>query len=320
MQSKTKRFETILERFPSQGRFRFFLLFVLLSLSFWVSTKLSNTYQVKQDFSVVWSTTPKGIILNDDKAKINVSITASGIEILWYRLFKKTLQLELRESDFTTGMGLISIERQRFTIRQHLFDNTQLNVINTENIQLEFNRLAARKVKVFPKTSIKMRPGYLYDNEAISIPDSIWVRGSKAVLDTLNQIFTTSLELADAHQDFSEKVKLKPIQFLEYDMDSVQIEQKISRYSEKEFSLPVTLINLPKDIRVKLFPPNVTLKAILPLAIFNGIKASDFSLVVDYANISKNQSRELSLQLIKQPNQVKNVIWEPKSVNYLIRK
>ena len=46
MQSKTKRFEAIFKEFPSRGRFQFFLLFVLLSFSFWVSTKLSNTYQV----------------------------------------------------------------------------------------------------------------------------------------------------------------------------------------------------------------------------------------------------------------------------------
>ncbi len=61
MQSKTKRFEAIFKEFPSRGRFQFFLLFVLLSFSFWVSTKLSNTYQVDQDFEVVWSSPPSDI-------------------------------------------------------------------------------------------------------------------------------------------------------------------------------------------------------------------------------------------------------------------
>jgi len=70
MQSKTKGFEEILERFPSRDRIHFFLLFVLLSLSFWVSTKLSNSYQVDQDFYLVWSKPPKGIILVDDDSKL----------------------------------------------------------------------------------------------------------------------------------------------------------------------------------------------------------------------------------------------------------
>jgi hypothetical protein len=43
-------------------------------------------------------------------------------------------------------------------------------------------------------------------------------------------------------------------------------------------------------------------------------------LVVDYELILKNELTHLPIRLVKQPSQVKKVIWEPKTVNYLIRK
>ena len=40
-----KRFK---KRFPSKNRLHFFLFFVFISFSFWISTKLSNSYTIEQ--------------------------------------------------------------------------------------------------------------------------------------------------------------------------------------------------------------------------------------------------------------------------------
>jgi hypothetical protein len=58
----------------------------------------------------------------------------------------------------------------------------------------------------------------------------------------------------------------------------------------------------------------------LPLSLLNAIQSSDFSLVVDYENIREGQADAMELKLTKQPPSIKKVIWEPLSVNYLIRR
>ncbi len=58
----------------------------------------------------------------------------------------------------------------------------------------------------------------------------------------------------------------------------------------------------------------------MPLTLLNGFNARDFMLVVDYELILKNELTHLPIRLMKQPSKVKKVIWEPKTVNYLIRK
>ena len=90
--------------------------------------------------------------------------------------------------------------------------------------------------------------------------------------------------------------------------------------SMRSLKIPVEVIHLPIGIKVKLFPPQVTLRVTLPLSLVNAVEAVDFSLVVDYNDIIESQSSSLELRLLKQPSSVKKTIWEPKTVNYLIRK
>ena len=66
--------EKVRRRLPNKSRFRFFLFFVLISFSFWTNNKLSKEYQLTQSFFVKWIEVPKGIVLTDDPAKINLML------------------------------------------------------------------------------------------------------------------------------------------------------------------------------------------------------------------------------------------------------
>ena len=89
---------------------------------------------------------------------------------------------------------------------------------------------------------------------------------------------------------------------------------------QKVFILPIEVINLPKNKRVKLFPPKARIKVTLPISILTTVKGSDFSLVVDYNEIIYDQVKELQLNIKKQPPAIKQIILEPKKVNFLIRR
>ncbi|MFQ3341223.1 MAG: hypothetical protein ACI9TK_000882 [Flavobacteriaceae bacterium] len=320
MQLKIDGFEEVLRQFPSKDRFKFFFLFVLLSFVFWFSTKLSNTYQIEQSFTIHWDQIPKGIIVSQDSSELSLSITASGIEILWYRLFKNKISLSLNEIFFKSKEAMLTIDNQRFNIKKQLFNNTVLNQISTPVLTIPYSRLAVKKVKIFSEQVLKLRVGYLIDKPVIISPDSLLVRGSQDMLDTLSKVNTVSFILEDVFESFQKDVALEKIPELQFDIQVVALKQEISRYSEKEFTIPIEVLNIPKSVRVKLFPPTVTLKATMPLILLKRTNAFDFSLVVDYDLIITNELTTLPLRLVKQPEKVKKVIWEPKTVNYLIRK
>jgi len=320
MQLKKNEFEKVLRQLPTKDRFKFFFLFILLSFIFWFSTKLSNTYQIEQSFSIHWNNIPKGIVLNHDSSELVLSITASGIEILWYRLFKNKINLVLNKNIFIGKEAFVSIDNERFNIQQQLFDNTILNQITTPVIKITYARLGVKKVKITSDPILKFRAGYLSDSPLTISPDSLLVRGSQDVLDTLTIVKTVSFIMENVFESFQKVIALENLTNLQFDIQEVNIKQEVSRYSEKQFILPIEIINIPKSVKVKLFPPTGTLKATMPLTLLNGFNARDFMLVVDYELILKNELTHLPIQLVKQPSQVKKVIWEPKTVNYLIRK
>ena len=320
MQLKKNEFEKVLRQLPTKDRFKFFFLFILLSFIFWFSTKLSNTYQIEQSFSIHWNNIPKGIVLNHDSSELGLSITASGIEILWYRLFKNKINLVINKNIFIGKEALVSIDNERFNIQQQLFDNTILNQITTPVIKIAYARLGVRKVKITSEPILKFRAGYLSDSPLTISPDSLLVRGSQDVLDTLTIVKTVSFIMENVFESFQKVIALENLTNLQFDIQEVNIKQEVSRYSEKQFILPIEIINIPKSVKVKLFPPTGTLKATMPLTLLNGFNARDFMLVVDYELILKNELTHLPIRLVKQPSQVKKVIWEPKTVNYLIRK
>ena len=320
MFNNPKGLESFLEVLPSKGRFRFFLFFLLLSFTFWTSTKLSNTYTVEESFSIIWTNIPNGIIPSSENQQMNVSISASGIEILIYRLINKSINISLSQADFSREKGLIDLRGQEFFIQKQFFENTKLNILNPLFLEFKFSRLEEKVFTVVPQIEINLRAGYLIDSSLKVTPDSILVRGPKSILDTLNSIQSESIIADDLYENFRKTVSLRSIPEIQLSESKVTVEVAVSRYTEKEFLLNVEVINLPLGTRVKLFPPKAKVRVTLPFSVLRTIKASDFNLVVDYNNIFKDAEKKLDLIMIRRPSSVKKVILEPKKVNYLIRK
>lgn len=320
MFNNPKGLESFLEVLPSKRRFRFFLFFLLLSFTFWTSTKLSNTYIVEESFSIIWINIPNGIIPSSENQQMNVSISASGIEILIYRLINKSINISLSQADFSREKGLVDLRGQEFFIQKQFFENTKLNILNPLFLEFKFSRLEEKVFTVVPQIEINLRAGYLIDSSLKVTPDSILVRGPKSILDTLNTIQSESIIADDLYENFRKKVSLRSIPEIQLSESKVTVEVAVSRYTEKEFLLNVEVINLPLGTRVKLFPPKAKVRVTLPLSVLRTIKASDFNLVVDYNNIFKDAEKKLDLIMIRRPSSVKKVILEPKKVNYLIRK
>ena len=197
---------------------------------------------------------------------------------------------------------------------------TQLNEINNSILEVTFSNLDRKKVKVVPQSILNFRPGFMSDAALQSTPDSVWVVGPKRILDSLTHVKTKNFTKEDAHASINEKWKLQTIKGLQLETDVVLLQMSVSRYSEKEFSIPLEVINLPKGMRVKLFPPKVKLRATMPLSLLGGIQNSDFTMAVDYREILDASKKNLSVGLIKGPPGIKKAVWEPEAVNYLIRK
>ena len=308
------------KRFPSKNRLHFFLFFVFISFSFWISTKLSNSYTIEQIFNIEWINIPESIVISENNKKLNTSITASGVEIILYRLFNNNLKIDLIQANFEIDYLSLNLENQKFLIQQQLYSNTLLNQFTPSLVKIKFSRLSEKKIPIIPKTRINLRAGYLTDSNVISKPDCIIVRGPKILLDSIYYAETIAYNQEDVYKSISKKINLSPIEGANFSKDFVDIELSVSRYSEKEFNIPIELINQPEGVKVKLFPPKTKVRATIPMSVIGNIRVSDFRLIADYNQILNGQTQKLELFIQKKPSGVKQIILEPNEVNYLIRK
>ena len=308
------------KRLPSKNRLHFFLFFVFISFSFWISTKLSNSYTIEQIFNIEWINIPESIVISENNKKLNTTITASGVEIILYRLFNNNLKIDLIQANFELDYLSLNLENQKFLIQQQLYSNTLLNQITPSLVKIKFSRLSEKKIPIIPKTRINLRAGYLTDSNVISKPDCIIVRGPKILLDSIYYAETIAYNQEDVYKSISKKINLSPIEGANFSKDFVDIELSVSRYSEKEFNIPIELINQPEGVKVKLFPPMTKVRATIPMSVIGNIRVSDFRLIADYNQILNGQTQKLELFIQKKPSSVKQIILEPNEVNYLIRK
>ena len=308
------------KRLPSKNRLHFFLFFVFISFSFWISTKLSNSYTIEQIFNIEWINIPESIVISENNKKLNTTITASGVEIILYRLFNNNLKIDLIQANFELDYLSLNLENQKFLIQQQLYSNTLLNQFTPSLVKIKFSRLSEKKIPIIPKTRINLRAGYLIDSNVISKPDCIIVRGPKILLDSIYYAETIAYNQEDVYKSISKKINLSPIEGANFSKDFVDIELSVSRYSEKEFNIPIELINQPEGVKVKLFPPKTKVRATIPMSVIGNIRVSDFRLIADYNQILNGQTQKLELFIQKKPSGVKQIILEPNEVNYLIRK
>jgi len=296
------------------------LLFVIVSSFFWLVTKFSNIYKFKNDFDINWTNVPETIVVENEQKKISLLFSASGFEILLYKLFNNKIEISLdKDVIYENNIALVNINNKIYEIEKQLFDNNIIEDVISKKISFNYSILSRKKVPILFDKKISFRPGYLNKDDFNIYPDSIIVIGPDNIIDTLKNVKTYLFERNDVYKSIDEKIKLLLLDDISYSENQIKLSSIVKKYSEKEFKIPIKIINLPDSIRLKLFPNHVTLKAIISLDYYNEIIDDNFKVIANYKLLNPNYS-SLSLFLTEYPGNVKNINWYPKTVNYLIRK
>ena len=320
MAAQKNLYNKLAKRLPGKERFRFFLLFVLISLLFWMSTKFSKTYQVQQTFVVHWKELPKDVVLLEEPHQIALTIRASGFELLLYRLFYDTMELSMRNAIYERDELLINSSSQLFAIQQQLFSTTQLLGFDTSEWRLDYSRLAQKKVAVRVQSKIRYRAGYLPEDRWSIAPDSIILVCSTNILDTIYQVNTQPLVLNNQAAPISAVLPLDIDARLSANPSTVNVAVNVLPYSEKKLEVLINIINIPNDIKLKLFPAQAEVRVILPLQMIPQLQPTDIEIAVDYSQLKTTDVKSLPLKVIRYPDYIKTISISPKTVDYLIRK
>ena len=88
--------------------------------------------------------------------------------------------------------------------------------------------------------------------------------------------------------------------------------------TEKVVQVPIVSVNMPDGLVLRTFPTKVNVKVVAGRSRIDAIRAENFSVVVDYADVATHPSEKCQLILRTVPKGVTNASLEMQQVDYLI--
>mgnify|MGYP000655446972 FL=1 len=89
--------------------------------------------------------------------------------------------------------------------------------------------------------------------------------------------------------------------------------------AESKKTIPLVVKNLPDSLLIRLFPHAIDVTFDVGLSRYEVVSDTSFSFYVDYTQI-KNNPAALKIQIERSPRHIKDLVFTPETVEYLIEK
>ena len=301
-----------------------FLIFLLCASLAWLINKLSQTYTSNTTFNVTYVNIPSEFLLaNTPKNELQVRLKAVGFQFLGYHLKPKEIQLDVSKVMHKDDSYYLTSDQIRIQLEAQLNNYSMLTDFDSDIIYFDFTSLETKKVPVKAMLELTYAANHILEGKIVVQPDSIQISGPKSQIDTISVIETDLLKIDDLDNLFSNDVALKLPKQLNgttYSNDFVRITGNVVKFSELVIQVPVTVINLPPDVKVRTFPEIVEVRCQGTLEHLKELEVIDFEVVADYTNVSSETGNRLSVRLIKYPKTLNNAMIDTNEIEFILRR
>lgn len=273
-------------------RLNVFVLFLFLAFVISFVSKLSNNITRTISIELVPSNLPKTELLTENKSKfIDVSINSQGFNMLKYSFKRIKFYLDLDDLKKDSMKYYWDGNVDGYKISKIFDESTKINGITPNTISFSYDHQSIKKIPVFLNSSIKFSSGYNLIGNLRLEPDSIFVIGPNRIIDSINSVTTSKLELLNQKNNINSLVELKSDNYLiNYSDSLINISGTVDRFTEGKLSIPVSVINLPSNLEISVFPKLVPITYYTNLDNYSNIDISDFKVVCDFASVNKENS------------------------------
>lgn len=301
-----------------------FLIFLLCASLAWLINKLSQTYTSNTTFNVTYVNIPSEFLLaNTPKNELQVRLKAVGFQFLGYHLKPKEIQLDVSKVMHKDDSYYLTSDQIRIQLEAQLNNYSMLTDFDSDIIYFDFTSLETKKVPVKAMLELTYAANHILEGKIVVQPDSIQISGPKSQIDTISVIETELLKIDDLDNSFSKDVALKLPKQLNgttYSNDFVRITGNVVKFSELVIQVPVTVINLPPDVKVRTFPEIVEVRCQGTLEHLKELEVIDFEVVADYTNVTSETGNRLSVRLIKYPKTLNNAMIDTNEIEFILRR
>jgi len=273
-----------------------FFVFLALSFLIWSIQLLSEPSMRLVEFSYQVTGVPQGMYWSkENQETIEVQVLSNGFSWLKLLLDRPTLSVDL--SDAVADQGVFFLEEQALiaqlnakATRNITFDSTLLGA----GIKVKLYRQRSKKIPVQLSAVGKRMAHYAPSRPKIS-PDSVWVSGPAAVVDTMSYVHTLPIDLAQQQEDVAEVLGLDLSQVVGISVEPEQVlfTAHWVKYAEHKIEVPVVVLGLPQGWVAKTFPHKVEVLFRAPIEQLKSPSVTDFKIYVHYSQLQAENGLSL---------------------------
>ena len=298
-----------------------FLFFLALSGAFWFVQSLDQQRETVLRIPVDYMGIPEDVELtNELPRRIDVTIRDEGLTLLKYNKSNTVpLALDLERVYFAKGRIVITADQLKNRISRYVLPTTAVLKFNPDSIVVEYFKLESATLPIKLQGDVKLSSLYVLSDSVRIEPSKVKVFGPKEVVDTMTAVFTEKLDLRTVDDTTLVKVKLeKPKQGIKYSFDDVNVGIFVEMFTEKKIEVPITIINAPENVNVRLFPHTVSVTYNVGISNFNRVKENDIQVIFDYTEAKELQRRRYELQIKNNSKYISSIRSTPERVEFLI--
>lgn len=252
-----------------------------------------------------------------DPETISVKLKAKGWQLLSLKLDANNYFLVSADND--SGLKKIDAFNE---ISENTWISSGINVLEVfpRNVTFNVDRIKYKKVKIIPNANIDFSEGYGLATPIIVYPDSIIIAGPKGILDTLQSVKTSLVELSSLDNPTKFITEINSMKGFEYERKNVELTFDVQRIVEKTFSdIKVVINGIPDDRDIVLIPNTIECSLRGGISILGKLNSDQISASVFYSQIVYDSTGTIQPRIII-PENTELVFTKPARLNYIIKK
>ena len=318
MESKRKK------RLKVNFKLKTFLVFICISILFWMLINLSETYSSEVVFKVNYSNLNSSKTLQSELIKqVKVSIVSTGFNLIGYKLRDQNLTIDLNSILHKNGSKCYYLPNNHLVELQSQLDiETKINRILQDTIFVSLGANKTKKVPVELDSDIQFKLGYNIVDEILISPAFVNITGPESQLDTINKLVTKKLRLSETSTGIISVIGLQTSKYsnISFSESEVLVTAKVDKFTEGSLTVPFSIINLPSNYSITTFPDEVDVIYQVALSNFNKITKDNMEIVCDFKDSEDNSLTYLIPKLQAQSGLITSVRIVPEKIEFLIEK
>ncbi|MEM1320419.1 MAG: YbbR-like domain-containing protein [Bacteroidota bacterium] len=295
------------------------IICISIALIFWLLVKLSQSFNAMHQCEIQYELPEGKTFASLPPSKINSQLYGRGWDLLSY-YFSGTHSIINFQLDNQSSQTISSSQ---------LKDRIRGGVASVEVIELDIDYITialedelSRKVPVRLNQELSFAADFQARQAIVLNPDSISITGPQTIIDTIDFWPTVPLILTDLKSSTREVVELvmpKVGSALRIKPTATEAQIEVEQFTQASLFVPITIKNAPDSLRI--FPDKIKLNCIVGLSQYKSLKSKLFTLEADLQGIPLNaQNNTVPLNLIQQPEFVRQVNFSPKAVEFFFVK